>query len=392
MFDILTLNSISPKIKTQLTEDSFSISPDHENPDAVVVRSFNMHETPLGDNLKAIARAGAGVNNIPVDTCTQKGIVVFNSPGANANAVKELVLCTMLMASRNVLESIDWVSSLKGGGDSVVKTVEKGKGTFVGHELMGKTLGVIGLGAIGSLVAQTGVDIGMNVIGCDPHLTIHSALNLSNSIKVVANEDELLKSCDMISVHVPLNDETRHKFNAEFISKCKDGVILLNMSRAEIADPDAIKAGIDSGKIAKYVCDFPTDNLIGYKNVILTPHLASGTYEAEDNCALMAAAELKDYLVRGNIKNSVNFPECSLGYLESTVRVCVFHDNKPSLIQQITKLISETGANIDNMISKAKPKSSTAYTVLDIDGEVDAKVIDSINAIDGVVRVRTITA
>ncbi|MCM1364570.1 MAG: 3-phosphoglycerate dehydrogenase family protein [Faecalibacterium sp.] len=390
MFNILTLNSISPKIKTQLTEDSFSISPDYENPDAVVVRSFNMHETELGDNLKAIARAGAGVNNIPVDDCTQKGIVVFNSPGANANAVKELVLCTMLMASRNVLESIDWVSSLKGGGDAVVKTVEKGKGAFVGHELMGKTLGVIGLGAIGSLVAQTGVDIGMNVIGCDPHLTIHSALNLSNSIKVVAEEDELLKSCDIISVHVPLNDETRHKFNAEFIGKCKDGVILLNMSRAEIADPDAIKAGIDSGKIAKYVCDFPTDNLIGYKNVILTPHLASGTYEAEDNCALMAAAELKDYLVCGNIKNSVNFPNCSLGYLESTARLCVFHENKPSLIQQITKLVSETGANIDNMISKAKPKATTAYTVLDIDNDVDADVLEKISAIDGVVRVRVI--
>jgi len=390
MFNILTLNSISPKINNQLTADKFSVSPNHENPDAVVVRSFNMHETVLGSNLKAIARAGAGVNNIPVDKCTEKGIVVFNSPGANANAVKELVLCTMLMASRNVLESIDWVSTLKGGKEAVVKDVEKGKKAFVGHELAGKTLGVIGLGAIGSRVAKAAVDLGMSVIGCDPYLTVHTALHLPTTIKVVENEDDLIKSCDIISVHVPLNDETRHKFNDAWVSKCKDGVILINMSRAEIADPDTIKANIDSGKIAKYVCDFPTDDLIGYKNVILTPHLASGTYEAEDNCAVMAAAELKDYLMLGNIKNSVNFPECSLGALESDTRICIFHDNKPSLIQQITKLISETGKNIDNMISKAKSKSAVAYTVLDVDSEISDDIIEKINAIDGVIRTRKI--
>lgn len=388
MFNILTLNSISPKINSQLTADNFSISAESEDPDAVVVRSFNMHETVLGENLKAIARAGAGVNNIPVEDCTKKGIVVFNTPGANANAVKELVLCTMLLASRNVLESIDWVKTLAGGGDSVVKTVEKGKGQFVGHELKGKTLGIIGLGAIGSLVAQVGVDLGMNVIGCDPHLTIHSALHLSNSIKVVPSESDIIKQSDMISVHVPLNDETRHKFNTEFIEKCKDGVILLNMSRAEIADPDAVKAAIDSGKVAKYVCDFPTDNLIGYKNVILTPHLASGTYEAEDNCAVMAAAQLKDYLLYGNIKNSVNFPESSLGVPESVARVCIFHDNKPNLIQQMTHLISETGANIDNMISKAK--GEIAYTMLDVDKDVSDETLDSISKVVGVVRIRKI--
>ena len=210
MFDILTLNSISPKIGTQLTSDKFSISSDCENPDAVVVRSFNMHDSVLGDNLKAVARAGAGVNNIPVDKCSEKGIVVFNTPGANANAVKELVLCTMLMASRNVLDSIDWVASLAGGGEAVVKTVEKGKGQFVGHELKGKTLGVIGLGAIGSLVAQTGIDLGMNVIGCDPHLTVHAALHLPNSINVVSEESDVIKNSDIISVHVPLNAETKN--------------------------------------------------------------------------------------------------------------------------------------------------------------------------------------
>ena len=388
MFDILTLNSISPKINAQLTADKFAISADCENPDAVVVRSFNMHETVLGDNLKAIARAGAGTNNIPVEECTKKGIVVFNTPGANANAVKELVLCTMLIASRNVLESIDWVKSLAGGGEAVVKQVEKGKGQFVGHELKGKKLGVIGLGAIGSLVAQTGVDLGMEVIGWDPYLTVHGALHLSSSIEVVAEESEIIKNCDIISVHVPLNDATRGKFSVDFINKCKDGVILLNMSRAEIADANAIKAGIDNGKIAKYVCDFPTDNLIGYNNVILTPHLASGTYEAEDNCAVMAAAELKDYLLCGNIKNSVNFAECSLGALESKNRVCIFHENKPTLIHQITNLISKDGANIDNMISKAK--GTVAYTMLDVDSEVSEETIKLIEAIDGIMRVRVI--
>lgn len=229
MYNILTLNSISPKINTQLTNDRFNVSSSIEDPDAVVVRSFNMHDTELGANLKAIARAGAGVNNIPVDKCTDKGIVVFNSPGANANAVKELAVCMMLISSRNVLDSIEWTMSLKGGGDAVTKTVEKGKGAFVGHELKGKTLGVIGLGAIGSLVAQTGVDLGMKVIGCDPHLTINAALKLSNAIKVVTDEDVLIKNSDIISVHVPLCDETRYKYNDAFISKCRNGVILLNM-------------------------------------------------------------------------------------------------------------------------------------------------------------------
>lgn len=388
MFNILTLNSISPKIGTQLTADKFAVSADCENPDAVVVRSFNMHETVLGSNLKAIARAGAGVNNIPVEECTKKGIVVFNSPGANANAVKELVLCTMLIASRNVLESIDWVKSLAGGGDAVVKQVEKGKGQFVGHELKGKKLGVIGLGAIGSLVAQTGVDLGMEVIGWDPYLTVNGALHLSSAINVVTEESDIIKNCDIISVHVPLNDATRGKFSNDFIAKCKDGVILLNMSRAEIADADAIKAGIESGKIAKYVCDFPTDNLIGYKNVILTPHLASGTFEAEDNCAVMAAAELRDYLLCGNIKNSVNFAQCSLGELESKSRICIFHENKPNLIQSITTLVSKDGVNIDNMISKAK--GTVAYTMLDVDSDINEETVKQIEAIDGVMRVRVI--
>lgn len=386
MLNVLTLNKISPKVNSILTSDKFSVSAENENPDAVVVRSFNMHETPLGNNLKAIARAGAGVNNIPVKDCTEKGIVVFNSPGANANAVKELVLCTMAVASRNVLESIDWVNSLKGHGDAVVKEVEKGKGQFAGHELKGKTLGVIGLGHIGSLVCESADALGMNVMGYDEYLTIHAALQLPTSVSVAESRDDLLKQSDIISIHVPLNDETRGTFNAEFISKCKDGVILVNMSRAEIADSDAIKAAIDSGKVAKYVCDFPTDDLIGYKNVILTPHLASGTQEAEDNCAVMAATELRDYLLYGNIKNSVNFGDCDLGSFEGQSRLCVFHENKPTLINQITSFISENGSNILNMISKSK--GEYAYTMLDI-GDVPAdEVEEKVSKIGGVIRVR----
>lgn len=386
MFNVLTLNKISPKINSILSSDKFSVSAETENPDAVVVRSFNMHETELGSELKAIARAGAGVNNIPVKECTEKGIVVFNSPGANANAVKELVMCTMAVASRNVLESIDWVNSLKGHGDAVVKEVEKGKGQFAGHELSGKTLGVIGLGHIGSLVCQSADALGMNVLGYDEYLTIHAALQLPTSVSIAEKRDDLLKQSDIISIHVPLNDETRGTFNAEFISKCKDGVILVNMSRAEIADSDAIKAAIDSGKVAKYVCDFPTDDLIGYKNVILTPHLASGTQEAEDNCAVMAATELRDYLLLGNIKNSVNFGDCDLGYFEGKSRLCVFHENKPTLINQITSFVSENGSNILNMISKSK--GEYAYTMLDIEDVPTDEVADKVSKIGGVIRVR----
>ena len=388
MYNILTLNAISPKINTQLKADRFNVGADVKDADAIVVRSYNMHEMELPESLLAVARAGAGVNNIPVDALTEKGTVVFNTPGANANAVKELVLCTMMMALRNVRESLDWVDGLAGHGDAVVKEVEKGKKQFSGNELQGKTLGVIGLGAIGSLVASCGVDLGMNVIGADPHLTIHSALNLSNSIKVVTDINELIKNSDVISIHVPLTDETKGTFNAEFIEKCKDGVVLLNMSRAQIADSDAVKAGLACGKIKKYVCDFPTDDMIGTPGVLLTPHLASGTTEAEDNCALMAAAQLRDYLLYGNIKNSVNFPESSLGYKESAARVCVFHDNKPNLIRYMTDTISSTGANIDNMISKAK--GPIAYTMIDIGSEVGGELKDKLEAIDGVRRIRVI--
>lgn len=388
MFKIQTLNSISNQINKALDTENFSIANEVASPDGIILRSFNMHDMELDSNLKAIARAGAGVNNIPVDTCTQKGIVVFNSPGANANAVKELVLCTMLMATRNVLESIEWTNSLSGGGDSVVKDVEKGKGAFVGHELKGKTIGIIGLGAIGSKLADTCLALGMQVVGCDPYLTVPTALGLSSSIKVVASEKEVIKEADFISVHVPLTAETREKFNDEFISNCKDGVIILNMSRAELADARAIKAGIESGKIAKYVVDFPTDNLIGVKNVILTPHLASGTYEAEDNCAVMASQELRDYLINGNITNSVNFPACTLGPVDTAARICVIHENKPTILTQITQQISQEHINIDNMLSKNR--GEYAYAMLDTCEVVSEEIQENLKKIDGVIMLRQI--
>ncbi len=388
MFKIQTLNSISDEINKALDAENFSIANEVDSPDGIILRSFNMHEMELDSNIKAIARAGAGVNNIPVESCTEKGIVVFNSPGANANAVKELVLCTMLMATRNVLESIAWTNSLSGGGDSVVKDVEKGKGAFVGHELKGKTIGIIGLGAIGSKLADTCIALGMQVVGCDPYLTVPTALGLSSSIKVVASEKEVIKDADFISVHVPLTAETRDKFNDEFIANCKEGVIILNMSRAELADAEAIKSGIASGKIAKYVVDFPTDNLIGEKNVILTPHLASGTYEAEDNCAIMASQELRDYLMNGNITNSVNFPACSLGALSTTARLCVIHKNQPTIINKITGQVSQNHINIDNMISKNR--GEYAYTMLDICDILSEEMIENLKIIDGVVMLREI--
>ena len=308
MFKILTLNKISPVIHKYLPADQFEISAEMENPDAVIVRSFNMHEMELGSNLKAIARAGAGVNNIPVDECTEKGIVVFNAPGANSNAVAELTLTSILMAERNAFPAISWAASLTDGETTVAKQVEKGKGAFAGHEIMGKTLGVIGLGAIGAKLANKAAALGMKVIGFDPFLSPAAAASLSPEVEITDDEGALIAASDVISVHVPLIDATRGKFNDAFIASCKDGVILVNMSRAEIADADAIKRGIDSGKIACYVCDFPTGDLLGYKNTLFTPHLASGTEESEDNCAEMAAKELYDYLVNGKISNSVNFP------------------------------------------------------------------------------------
>lgn len=377
MFNILTLNKISPVINDYLPADTFAISAESENPDAVIVRSFNMHETPLGDNLKAIARAGAGVNNIPVDECTKNGVVVFNSPGANSNAVAEMTICSMLMASRNVKDAVNWAATLVDGDLPVTKQVEKGKGQFAGNELMGKTLLIIGLGAIGAKVANKAVGLGMNVIGTDPFLSVAGALSLSPMVKVVNSASDALAQADFVTIHVPLNPATKGTYNAEFIEKCKDGVILVNMSRAEIADSDAMKSALDSGKVRAYACDFPTSDMIGQKNTLLTPHLASGTEEAEDNCAVMASQELYDYLINGNISNSVNYPACSLGAKGANNRVTVLFEEKENVLSAITSAISGITA------SASATRKDSGVAIFDVSGDVD---IDAIMAVDGVVK------
>lgn len=386
MYEIKTLNSISEKIYNVLPDSEYSISSDIEKPDAIIVRSFVMNDMEFDDNLVAIARAGAGVNTIPVDRCAEEGIVVFNTPGANANAVKEMVIASMVIASRNVLESISWTNDLKGNGDKVPPMAEKGKGQFVGHELKGMTLGIIGLGAIGALVAEAAINLGMNVLGTDPHLSVKSALKLSNNVKVVS-EDELIKESDIISIHAPLTDETLEKYDESFIEKTKDGVILLNFSRAKIAKAEAIIDGLKSGKIKKYVVDFPTDELLQVDGVISMPHLASGSYEAEDNCAVMAAEQLDDFLKNGNIVNSVNYPECNAGICETAQRLVICHRNSQGIINGITNIVAgET--NIENMINRSKDDYS--ITIMDLCDVLDKDKLDSIAKVEGVLRVRAI--
>ena len=306
MHKIRTYNAISEKINNILNEEEFEVVNSGE-PHGIIVRSYNLHNENFGKDILAIARAGAGYNNIPVEKCTDEGIVVFNTPGANANAVRELTICAIIMASRNVLECIEWTGKLS--GVDIPKQAEKGKSQFVGNEVKGKTLGILGLGATGALVADVAVSMGMKVVGYDPHLNISNAWKLNNHVLPVS-EDELIKTSDFISIHAPLTDETTGKYSRDFISKTKKGVVLLNFSRAEVANEDDIKAAINSGHVKKYVVDFPTQGLLNVPNVIVMPHIASGSFEAEDNCAVMAARELRDYLKDGNIANSVNYPNC----------------------------------------------------------------------------------
>ena len=318
MAQILKLNEISPVADKEFPA-GYTFTKEAENPDGIMLRSFNMHEYPLGSNLLAVARAGAGTNNIPIPACTEKGVVVFNTPGANANAVKELVLCELFLGGRKIVDAIDWVKTLK-GTEGVSKAVEKGKSKFVGHEISGKTLGVIGLGAIGVMVANTAVDLGMDVIGYDPYLSVAGALHLDNRVHT-ADLDTLVKSADFITVHVPLTPDTEKMFNADTFAKMKDGAVLINNSRGELVDTDAVLAAVASGKLERYITDFPSDALIGLPNIICVPHLGASTPEAEDNCAQMAAKELVDYIENGNITHSVNFPDVSAPRA-SAARVC----------------------------------------------------------------------
>lgn len=385
MYNIKLLNKISNVGLKKYDTSKYVYGDDVQNPDAVMVRSASMHDMQMPESLLAIARAGAGTNNIPVSDCADNGIVVFNTPGANANAVKELVILGLLLSSRKVTKAVDWCKTIKGEGDNVGKTVEKGKSAFAGPEIKGKTLGVIGLGAIGRLVAEAAVDLGMSVIGYDPYLPENA--ELKPGITVNNNLDEIFPVADYITVHVPLTPDTKHMINAESIAKMKNTVRIMNFARGDLADSDAIINALDEGEMACYVTDFPDAKLIGVDGVIAIPHLGASTPESEENCAEMAAQELIDYLEDGNVKNSVNMPNV---FMQRTgkVRVTVIHKNQPNMIATITDTISKDGVNIASF--EDKNRGEIAYSIIDCDNDVSDRIANDINSIEGVIRVRVI--
>ena len=380
MFNIKTLDNISNIINDTL-KDEFIID-NQSNADAILVRSSNCHELEFDSNLKAIARAGAGTNNIPIDRCTNDGIVVFNTPGANANAVKELVFASIMMVSRNLVKAVEWCQTLP-VDDNVPAAVEKGKKAFIGPELAKKTLGVIGLGDIGVIVANQGISMGMNVCGYDPFISVEHAWGLSHGIERALSLEELVAKCDYISIHVPFNKHTKGYFNKDLCALMKKNAILCNFSRAEVVDEEAVVAALENDAFSKYIVDFPTKNVLNKKNVICIPHLGASTPESEENCAYMAAKELKEYLIDGNIKNSVNFPECELAR-SGEMRICIIHKNTPKMIHQFVEKLSALGINITNMLNKSRDE--IAYTILDIDEKVDADTLEQIQNIEGVIR------
>lgn len=386
MYNILTLNKIAKCGLEQLSADKYSITDDAAaNADGIILRSYAMHDMELPENLLAVARAGAGTNNIPIDKCSDKGIVVFNTPGANANAVKELVIAGMLLASRDVTGGIAWANTLT--GDDVAKQVEKGKSNFAGCEIQGKTLGVIGLGAIGIQVANAARHLGMNVIGYDPYLSVDAAWRLSSHIKKAKNEDEVYANSDYVTIHVPYTPDTKHMINKDVIAKMKDGVKILNFARGELVNNDDIKAALADGKVSCYVVDFPSAETVNQKGIVAIPHLGASTAESEDNCAMMAAQELASYIETGDILNSVNFPNCSLP-MGAKGRVCIIHKNVPSMISSFTQLFADAGVNICDMINKSK--KDNAYTIINSDSEISADLAAKLSAVDGVVRARII--
>ena len=379
MYNVLTLNKIAT-VGTSRLGEGYSYGDDVQNPDAILVRSAAMHDMEFGDNLLAIARAGAGTNNIPKDKCTEQGIVVFNTPGANANAVKELVLTGLLLSSRKVVEGIEWAKTLKGNGDAVGKMVEKGKSQFVGPEITGKTLGVIGLGAIGILVANAAVALGMKVVGFDPFMSVPNALKLNPHVKLLKSNEEVMTSCDYLTIHVPLTPDTKDLVDADMIAKMKDGVRILNYSRDGLVNTDAVIDALKSGKVAKYVTDFGNDKVLCEENVIVLPHLGASTPESEDNCAVMACDQVKEYIENGNIINSVNLPAVSLPRTAGAQRICVIHKNDGEL----SKAILGKAGSVAAMVTKAR--GDYAYTIIDAYGAD----VDAIKALDGVVRVRSL--
>lgn len=383
MYDILTLNKIAACGTDIFDKAAYTVSDNAADPTAIMVRSAKMHDMQFGENLLAIARAGAGVNNIPVDRCAEEGIVVFNTPGANSNAVKELAICALLLASRKITEAAAWAASLKGTPDAP-KTVEGGKSKFAGPEIYGKTLGIIGLGAIGGKIANAAVALGMKVIGYDPYLSVNAALHLDPAVTITTDVNDIYKASDYISIHVPYTPDTKNTIDAEQIAMMKDGVRLINLARGELINSAAVIKAIGEGKVAKYVTDFADDVVLGEENVIVLPHLGASTPESEDNCAVMAAHELIDYIEKGTIRNSVNYPNAELAKTGDEL-VCIMHRNVPELIAKITGVCASTGANIENLVNKSKKEY--AYTMLDITGKVDAAAIE---AIDGVIKVRVL--
>lgn len=388
-FKIKTLNAISPAIYGQLNEH-YRVSDAEEAPDAILVRSAKMHDMPLPDSVLAIARAGAGVNNIPIDACSAAGICVFNTPGANANAVSELVIAGLLLSCRDVIGGIEWERTLSGHGDAIEKEVEKGKNAFVGPELRGKTLGVIGLGAIGVLVANAAIALGMNVIGYDPMISVEHAWRLSRSVRHENSLDTLFTECDFLTVHVPLNDKTRGMIGGRAFSLCRKGMRIMNFARGGLVDENALITALGDGTVAKYVTDFASDRLLSCEGVICLPHLGASTPESEENCAVMAAAELRDYLEHGVIRNSVNLPAMELGRADKPRLLCI-HENIPNLLSSITSVIAGLSINISDMVNRSR--GQMAVSALDLDGIPEGKqeeMLAAVRAIPAMKRVRLI--
>lgn len=391
MFNIQTLNKIAACGTDVFDKSRYTVADEAANPDAIMVRSAKMHDMEFASNLLAIARAGAGVNNIPVDKCAEQGIVVFNTPGANANGVKELALAGMILASRDVIGGANWVQSNKTDPD-IAKSVEKSKSQFAGTEIKGKTLGVIGLGAIGGPLGNAALNLGMKVLGCDPYISIEAAWNLSKDIQRVKTREEIFKNSDYISLHTPLvtNDDpsinTKHMINADTIAMMKDGVIIMNFARDTLVDDDAMEAALKSGKVRRYITDFPNEKTANMEGVIAIPHLGASTEESEDNCAVMAANELVEYIENGNIINSVNYPNAEMN-AEGT-KICVLHKNIPDVISQLTSVLGDAKINIDNMVSKSK--KDYAYTMLDAASDINDDIVNKLSAVDSVIKIRVI--
>ncbi len=387
MYTIQTLNAISPVIYNHLPQDSYTVAKETAAPDAIIVRSASMLDMEFPASLQSIARAGAGYNNIPVDKCTEAGICVFNTPGANANAVKELTLAGLLLASRDIIGGVEWAKELKPGETSVAKQVEKGKSQFVGPEIQGKTLAVMGLGAIGVLVANAAATLGMKVIGYDPFISVENAWALSTTIQRATSLDAMLAEADYVTVHIPLSDKTRNMIDEQVLAKMKPSAALLNFSRAELCDTAAVLAALQAGRLRKYVIDFPTEAVIGQPGVIALPHLGASTPESEDNCADMAALQTRNYLETGSIRNSVNLPACELEPAEKH-RITVIHKNIPNMIAQITAQLAGANVNIEHLVNKSR--KDVAYTVVDSLDDLPADIVETLSAVEGIIRVRVV--